>query len=82
MGIPIFGAMMIQENETYVRAYSNEEKTKYGFTIYLMTEGKVPVELADTRPDFPYVSQSEAEKAGNTIMKLVKEMDLISPLQN
>jgi len=84
MGLSLMSALMIQGNETKVETYSNEEKNRYGFIIYLIKEGEIHTEIVSTIPNFPYKSNKEARSEGENLVNVVKEMDLgpeISGLQ-
>ncbi len=74
-------AMMIQGNETLVDTYSNNEKTKYGFIVYLMKGKEIHTEIVSTLPYYPYIQQGIAKIAGDALVKTVRDMDL-SPETN
>ncbi len=78
MGISLGSLLEIQGNETSVGAYSNKERTGWGFIVYLMREGEIHTEIVSTLPHTPYATKEEAQTAGDALVNMVKKMDLTS----
>ena len=76
MVISLMSAMTIQENETMVDTYSNNKETGYGFIVYLMRGKHIHTQIVSTLPRVPYSSRDEAQKAGEDLVKAVREVDL------
>lgn len=78
MGISLMSALMIQGDDTYVGVYSNKEKTGYGFVVYLMKRGEIHTEIVSTIPNVPFMTEEEAQTAGDELVSQVRGMDLSS----
>ena len=73
MGLCLLSALQIQENETLVDAYKNEQSGKYGYAITHNEDGhRLPI--VSSKPI--YDSRDDALTDGAELMRKVKELDL------
>jgi hypothetical protein len=80
MGVSLFTALIIRDNEVAVDTYHNEKKTDYGFFVYIKDRG-TNTPIFSTLPNFPYKSKKEAKQEGKNFVKEVKKMDIGSQIQ-
>ncbi len=72
MGLSRLSALVIKTNEVNVEVYSGKDTKKYGFIISRFENGNYRM-IVSTEP--VYGDKKEAKKAGDNLVKKVKEMD-------
>jgi len=71
--VSLLSALEIQENETFVSSYENQESGKHGYAITHGEEGRYRPIISCSAI---YDSKNDALTAGNESMRKIKEWDL------